>query len=183
MELLDIRDENGNCTGEVKERSAVHRDGDIHGASHIFIIRRNQKEIEILLQKRSDDKDSFPGCYDISAAGHLPAGEDYLTGALRELEEELGIKAEKTDLIDIGPYWINSREIFYGRPFINHEICRIYLYERKVNIEDLHLQKEEVSSVKWMPLEECIKKAQEEDPDYCILEEGLLRIRDHYIDQ
>ena len=32
-----------------------------------------------------------PSAWDSSAAGHLDAGEDYNTAAIRELEEELGI--------------------------------------------------------------------------------------------
>ena len=99
MEFLDIRDKNGNPTGEVKERSLVHADGDIHGTSHVWIVRKNEKgSYDLLLQKRSENKDAFPGCYDISSAGHLPAGQDYLSSALRELEEELGIHAEPVEL-------------------------------------------------------------------------------------
>ena len=99
MEFLDIRDKNGNPTGEVKERSLVHADGDIHGTSHVWIVRKNEKgSYDLLLQKRSENKDAFPGCYDISSAGHLPAGQDYLSSALRELEEELGIKAKPEQL-------------------------------------------------------------------------------------
>ena len=94
MEYLDIRDKNGNPTGVIKERSLVHADGDLHGTSHVWIVKKNEKgSYDLLLQKRSENKDAFPGCYDISSAGHLPAGQDYLTSALRELEEELGIKA------------------------------------------------------------------------------------------
>ena len=101
MEFLDIRDKNGNPTGEVKERSLVHADGDIHGTSHVWIVRKNEKgSYDLLLQKRSENKDAFPGCYDISSAGHLPAGQDYLSSALRELEEELGIKAKPEQLWD-----------------------------------------------------------------------------------
>ena len=53
---------------------------------------------DLLLQKRSKEKDSFPGCYDISSAGHISAGDEPLETALRELEEELGIKAEPEQL-------------------------------------------------------------------------------------
>ena len=85
MEFLDIRDKNGNPTGEVKERSLVHADGDIHGTSHVWIVRKNEKgSYDLLLQKRSENKDAFPGCYDISSAGHLPAGQDYLSLELRQ---------------------------------------------------------------------------------------------------
>ena len=83
-EYFDIRDSAGNPTGEVKARSLVHRDGDIHGTSHVWLVRKNKKSgYDVLLQKRSDNKDSFPGCYDISSAGHLPAGADYRESAVQ----------------------------------------------------------------------------------------------------
>ena len=56
----------------------------------------------MLLQKRSREKDAFPGCYDISSAGHIPAGDGFVESALRELEEELGIRAEPSELVRIG---------------------------------------------------------------------------------
>ena len=39
------------------------------------------------------EKESFPGMYDTSSAGHIPAGEEPLPSALRELSEELGMKS------------------------------------------------------------------------------------------
>ena len=51
MEFLDIRDKNGNPTGEVKERSLVHADGDIHGTSHVWIVRKNEKAVMICCYK------------------------------------------------------------------------------------------------------------------------------------
>ena len=97
-EYFDIRDENGKITGEVKERSLVHQDGDLHGTVHIWVVRKTKKGYDVLLQKRSAEKDSFPGCYDISSAGHVEAGFDYKESALRELQEELGITAAEEEL-------------------------------------------------------------------------------------
>ena len=75
-EYFDIRDWDGNRTGEMKERELVHRDGDIHGTAHVWVIRSNKETCrpEVLLQKRSKEKDIFPGCCAVSAAGHLGAG-------------------------------------------------------------------------------------------------------------
>lgn len=70
-------------------RSAVHRDGDFHRAVHIWIFAESTKEL--LLQKRSDDKDSWAGLWDISSAGHISAGDASLNTARRELQEELGV--------------------------------------------------------------------------------------------
>lgn len=131
-EYFDIRDSAGNPTGEVKARSLVHRDGDIHGTSHVWLVRKNKKSgYDVLLQKRSDDKDSFPGCYDISSAGHLPAGADYRESAVRELEEELGIAVSPEDLL---VSWHarrgRKRGILWKIPFIIMKSV-LFLYWRK----------------------------------------------------
>jgi len=44
----------------------------------------------VLLQKRSAEKESFPGMFDTSFAGHIQAGDDPLESAQRELREKLG---------------------------------------------------------------------------------------------
>lgn len=90
MELLDIVDEKGNPTGRTVERELAHREGIRHRSSHVWLFRKRSGRTEVLLQKRSSGKDSFPGCYDISSAGHIPAGVDYIPSAVRELREELG---------------------------------------------------------------------------------------------
>ena len=156
MEIFDIRSADGNVTGEKKERELVHRDGDIHGTAHVWIIRKNKGgTFDVLLQLRSKEKDAFPDCYDISSAGHLLAGQDYLESALRELEEELGIKAKKKDLKYIGMYYSELSTEFYGKPFINNEISAVYIYDKYVDILKLELQVEEVQSVRWMEFTEC----------------------------
>ena len=67
MELLDIVDEKGNPTGETVPREVAHREGIRHRTAHVWIFRRRGGVVQILLQKRSDNKDSDPGCYDISS--------------------------------------------------------------------------------------------------------------------
>ena len=99
MELFDVLDEDGKKTGVVRERSLVHMDGVPHGTAHIWVVRKNEdKTYDLLLQKRSRGKDSYPGCYDISSAGHVQAGDEFLPSAIRELKEELGIEAKEEDL-------------------------------------------------------------------------------------
>ena len=92
-ELFDIVDENGNPTGETVSRSEAHAKGIRHRTAHIWVIRDNEGKKEVLLQKRALNKDSFPGKYDTSSAGHIQAGDEPLESALRELSEELGIEA------------------------------------------------------------------------------------------
>lgn len=56
---------------------------------------------EILLQKVSAKKKKDAGKWSYSAAGHVDAGEDYPTAALRELKEELGIDGEIEEYIGL----------------------------------------------------------------------------------
>ena len=95
MEYIDIFDENNNPTGIVKEKKQAHEDGDFHRTAHIWIIN-NKKEL--LLQKRSSSKKTHLNCWDISGAGHIREGETVIEGAIRELEEELGVKTKESDL-------------------------------------------------------------------------------------
>lgn len=142
MELLDIVDEKGNPTGEVKERALIHREGLLHRTSHVWIARKNRKSgMDLLLQKRSAKKDSHPGCYDISSAGHIPAGCGYLESALRELEEELGVTARPEELEDKGLRRICWDEVFHGELFKDRQVSRVYLLWEEIDITKLRLQK------------------------------------------
>lgn len=174
MELLDVLGENGVPSGLVRERNMVHRRGDFHRTSHVWIVRRKDGGgHEMLLQKRSREKDSFPGCLDISSAGHIPAGSDYADSACRELYEELGIRAVPEDLAFAGFHEGTFRGEFHGKPFINRERSANFLYLKHVDAEKLILQPEEVESVCWMDLEMVLEAARAGNPEFCLFPEEV----------
>lgn len=86
-EIFDIVDEQDRVIGQAP-RPAVHAGGLRHRAVHVLIFNSHS---ELLVQKRAATKDTFPGCFDSSASGHLGTGEDYDAAACRELREELGL--------------------------------------------------------------------------------------------
>jgi 16S rRNA (adenine1518-N6/adenine1519-N6)-dimethyltransferase len=88
-EVFDVVDADDNVVSQ-EIRKVVHAKGLMHRAVHIFVFN---KAGELLLQKRSHLKDTMPEKWDSSAAGHVDSGEDYLTSAVRELQEELGLSA------------------------------------------------------------------------------------------
>lgn len=99
-EIFDVVDEADAVTGQATRRE-VHEKGLLHRAVHVFVINRHG---ELLLQKRSRFKDVHPEVWDSSVAGHLDSGEDYVTAAIRELEEEMGVTGVAPDEIGrIGP--------------------------------------------------------------------------------
>jgi len=113
-EWFDVVDAEDRATGRM-QRAEVHAQGLRHRAVHIFITDTAGR---ILLQRRSDFKDKFPGIWDSSAAGHVGAGDDYAATAEREIEEELGVKVPLLPVgrveacLETGMEFV---EIFHGR--------------------------------------------------------------------
>ena len=173
MEYFDICDENGLPTGRIVSRAQAHRDAILHRTSHVWIVREKDGRVQVLLQKRSQNKDAFPGMYDTSSAGHIPAGEEPLPSALRELGEELGIEAGPEELTYIGSIRIRFDAVFHGKPFRDNEYSRVYLYREPVDIDALHLQEIEVESVRWFDLEDLAARAEKETDVFCMDPESL----------
>ena len=98
-ELLEFVDENCNPLG-ILPRGEIHAKGAYHKSVHIFIF--NSKG-EIYLQKKSLDREEFPGLWSSSASGHVGPGEPLLYGAQRELREELGIKVKLEEVLQVKP--------------------------------------------------------------------------------
>lgn len=172
MELFDILNEDGSRSGLVRERGVAHREGSLHPTVHTWIIREKEAgKYDVLLQKRSAHKDSYPGCYDISSAGHVSAGDDYRAAAVRELYEELGIIALPRDLEEVGQHRGYREAVFYGRPFRDNEISQVFLYRKPVETAALTLQTSEVQDVMWMDYEKCLESIQTQSMPICICED------------
>lgn len=173
MEMFDVVDYNGNPTGETVERTFAHANGIMHRTAHIWIIRNNNGINEVLLQKRSAGKDSFPGRLDTSSAGHIQAGDEPLDSAIRELYEELGIKADKADLKPAGSFYIDYEKEFHGKMFKDKERAFVFIYDKPVDTDTLTLQSEEVEAVVWRTLDEAYDGTKNHDYQYCIPIGGL----------
>lgn len=172
MELFDILNEDGTKSGIVKERGVAHREGSLHPTVHTWIAREKEKgRYEVLLQKRSADKDSYPGCYDISSAGHVACGDSYPETAVREMQEELGLFVRAQDLEEVGLHRGRAEAIFRGKPFRDNEISQVYLYRGPVETDRLILQEAEVEEVIWMDYEECLRIVMDRSVPNCIFED------------
>ena len=87
-DLLEVVDSDNQVVG-TEERGVVHERQLMHRSVHILVKNKSGK---FFLQKRAMHKDSEPGMWDTSAAGHVDVGEGILHAAKRELKEELGLK-------------------------------------------------------------------------------------------
>jgi isopentenyldiphosphate isomerase len=150
-EYLDIYDETGNLIGKAP-RTEVHSKGYWHRTFHCWVINRRNNNIVILFQKRQATKDTYPNLYDISSAGHLSAGE-HIKHGVRELEEELGIKAELKDLYDLGM----SSEVLIEKSFIDREYHHVFLYITDRSLKDFTIQLKEISGLVYLELEDVCK--------------------------
>jgi 16S rRNA (adenine1518-N6/adenine1519-N6)-dimethyltransferase len=95
-EIFDIADENDNITGQAT-RKECHEKGLIHRSVMFFVF---DDEGRVLVTKRTQNKDFFPGYWSIVLGGHLLASESYEEAVKRELLEEVGISGE--------PFFITS---------------------------------------------------------------------------
>ncbi|KAL1063420.1 hypothetical protein V6Z11_D13G141400 [Gossypium hirsutum] len=95
VEYLDILTKIGKkSTFPSPGTGDVHRDGDYHKAVHVWNFAERTQEL--LLQKRADCKDSWPGLWDISSAGHISAGDSSLiTAQYKENNEARSLILQK----------------------------------------------------------------------------------------
>lgn len=146
-ELWQLYDNQGRpIAGKGATKNDVYGNALLHAASHAWIWRRNGQNIEILLQKRAKDKRTWPGRYDISAAGHIDLGEDELRAAMREAEEEIGFTPDISDLEFIGVH--RCFVVAADRTWTENEIRFLYLLRIDADAE-FKLEDGEVDSLEW----------------------------------
>jgi isopentenyl-diphosphate Delta-isomerase len=154
-EFWQLYNANGTPIVGKKASKAEIADGLLHGASHVWIWRVRDGNVEILLQQRSLTKNTWPGLYDISAAGHIDLGEEPIAAAIRETKEELGLDLtqEQLQLVTVHrAYLVSSIE---SRQIIENEFDWVYIAELAGD-DGLTLQAHEVSDTRWVTLEEFV---------------------------
>lgn len=150
-EMVDVLTETGKFTDNVEIKQLCHKKGLWHKAVAVFII--NSKK-QVLLQKRSKNKKMWPDMWDISAGGHVLAGEFGFQVIIREIKEELGLSVKKEEIIFIGC----STSINKKGDILNKHFNEYYIVTKDIDEKNLSLQKEEVSEVKWINKEEIIER-------------------------
>src|SRR5260370_15904158 len=145
LERVQIVDAENRPTGSVTRRE-MRAKGLIHRSTYILVF--NSKD-EIFVQKRTLTKDVYPGYWDPCTGGVVLENETYEDGALRELEEEMGVTGELLESI-FDFYFEDGRIRVWGRVFV----C--------VSDGPFHLQAEEVESGEFMSFAEIARRAPNE---------------------
>lgn len=139
MELWDIYNADREKTGRTMQRGTKFQEGDYHLVIHVCIFDSDGR---MLIQQRQKDKRGWPNLWDITVGGSALAGENAQTAAMRELYEELGIRAE---LEGVRPHLTVH---------FKHGFDDIFLVEKDVELSETVLQAEEVQAVRWATRDE-----------------------------
>ncbi len=159
MEYLEVLDEQGNKTGEVRSKEEVHDKGLWHKAVHVWFL--NSKG-ELLLQLRAV-KDAYPNHWDISAAGHVVAGDDSIGSAIKETAEELGVFITPERIKFLGT--VKQQAVINNHTYFNNEHDDIYLVKSDLKLSDFRFTDGEVKEVRWLPWQELKKWVEDKRPD------------------
>lgn len=145
-ELIDLLDSHGNHSTRTALKSEAHKKGWFHPTVHIWFYTKNQK---ILIQKRSQHKDTYPSLWDVSVAGHIGAGETIEDAAIREIAEEIGLQISKQELKKIGVFKAVAK---HREDLIDCEFHHTYIVELKTPLEKLTKQESEVDDLQLISL-------------------------------
>ena len=145
-ELIDILDSNGKPTGKTAMKSEAHKHGLFHPTVHVWFYTKNG---QLLIQQRGKEKDIHPLLWDVSVAGHIGAGEDYESSAIREVSEEIGLGITKEELQKIGVFKSIQN---HHNDLIDCEFHHTYLCELKTPFSNLKKQDSEVNALKLISL-------------------------------
>jgi isopentenyldiphosphate isomerase len=151
-ELLEVFDKHGRPTGRAETRRVVHEKGLWHLAFFCWIVTHAG---DVVLQKRASWKDTWPGRFDASAAGHVRFGEN-LAQAARELDEELGLRVDVAAL----EFVLRSREeTRHASGLVDRELHDVYLLRCDQPLED-YRPGPEVAGLTSVPLRSFVELAQ-----------------------
>lgn len=156
-ELVDIIDEAGRTVATLSRREMRGRRL-LHRCTYILVFDRRGR---LFVHLRTPTKDVYPSYWDVAVGGVLGAGESFPEGARRELNEELGVDAELTELFPVR--YSDAKTQVQGMAY------------RVVHEGPFRLQPEEVVRGEFVTVEEVLHRAEHEP--FC--QDGLQVLREH----
>ncbi len=142
----------------VAEKLAAHKNGVLHRAFSVVVLRNVNGKVEILLQQRQFDKYHCGGLWSNSCCSHPRPDEDIVTAAKRRLQEEMGFSA---NLKVVGKFQ-------YRAEFVNglteHELD--YVLVGEMDGQEILVNKSEVADYKWMELDALLEDLNQHPEKY-----------------
>ncbi len=166
----NVVDEEGNIIGQ-ESRETIHSKGLLHQEIHVwFFTPRN----EIIFQRRSEKADTFPNLLDATVGGHVEIGDSYEKAALREIEEETGVKVKKEDLIFIKMLRSNRSDPITHK--INNVIRAVYAVFYDKGVQALEIEEGHAIGFEAWPIDDLLVLSEADKKQFIetiVSEEGL----------
>jgi len=143
-EYWDLYDADRNPLGRTIKRGEAFAEGEYYVCCEVWM---QNSEGKLLMTQRHPDKKAG-GLWEFTGGGVL-AGETTKQACVRELEEELGILAEESEL--------SLLEVYQHKNYF----MDIFVIKRDVDTASLKLQPEEVVDAKWVSREELLRMIEE----------------------
>lgn len=137
MEKVDVYNKFREKTGNIKGRKELEN-GEYRISTHIWI--KNQ-ENKILVEKRSEKEDKFPGMW-AQVGGGVKSGDTSKITVFKECKEELNFDVKEENLFYIGSY-IRTKDI-----------VDVWIVNQDIDTNVLELQEDEVAEVRLVTFEE-----------------------------
>ena len=148
-ELIDVLDEQGKETGQKKDCSDIHRDGDWHKSFHLWIIKENSY---VLLQRRSEYQELEPNKLAASFISHFFVG-DTLLHMIDRIDKYLGLKLELKSLQYLDTY---KTELTYPNA-TDREFQEVYVTFCDKPLNSYYLDYKEVFAFYEVPIDKAIE--------------------------
>ena len=156
QELIYYVDKNDTPTGETAPKLEAHTsETRLHAAFSCYIF--NEKG-EFLVTQRALSKKVWPGVWTNSVCGHPAPNESREDAIVRRTDYELGMTIK--DLQVVLPNYIYKTPPFNG--IIEHEYCPVFV---AFAASEPSPNPDEVEAFKWMPWDEFVKAATDDDAD------------------
>ena len=134
-ELRDLYDKDSNKTDK------TYRKGDLIPKGYypmvVMVVIRNSKG-DFLMQRRVETKGGDWGV----TGGHPKSGQTPIEGIITEVKEELGLDFSKENFI------------LYDSGCDGKDCYKMYFVNKDIDLNDITIQKEELTEVKWFSMEE-----------------------------
>ncbi|MEA2715647.1 MAG: hypothetical protein QOG91_675 [Candidatus Parcubacteria bacterium] len=155
-QLLEVVDEGDMAIGQTT-RGKIHEDGLLHREIHVWFAT---PEGQIIFQRRAADKDTYPNLLDSTVGGHVDPGMTYDQTAVKEMEEETGVRASPSDLHFLKK--LKTRTADQATHTLNHVFRAQYAYIFRGQISDLRVETGKAAGFEGWPIDKLLSISEDE---------------------
>lgn len=143
--ILEIVNEEDMVIG-VRERADIHTLGLRHREVHVWFVTDQN---DVIFQRRSATKDTFPSLLDATVGGHVEIGQTYEQAALMEIEEEAGLTISRDQILPL--MRLKIQEVDTAGHKKNAPFRQIYWLRYHGKAEDLQIEKDDGAGFVMIP--------------------------------